>query len=516
MTARTLFIIWLLLSAACSSSEDPTSAATVGTTEITWHQGAPTDAFARAESGNRPLFLYWGASWCPYCKQVEATVFTRRDVIDSMQQFVAVKLDGDAPSAQKLGEEFRVFGYPTMIVFTPAGEELTRIPNGLNPEAYAELLDLALDSLKPLSEILNAVLAGNSIDDKDWQRLSTYSWQQDNNRVLSGRDLLDTMKVMSERCPDSVAFACSRLFFGYLAVQVSRVDTVPLHDASKKLAYTRLLELNSEPLLAVHNIDTILHSTPGFLGAVTDAGSTERSKLRDELQAVATRLADDPSQSIVDRLYASYVPIGLWQVDEVAVPETLLESLRGNVDAAVDRTLDSNERHAVVVTAGKVLAQSGLTQDAEELLLNELPKSDKPFYLMSILASIAEKRGDNSEALQWRRKAYDSSVGASTRFRWGYSYVMAILRMSPDDLIGIETVATAMFRDIDTPATAFYGGTYSRAGNLSAAIADWANSSDRRDAAARIATAVDQVCEQIPDGQVVRQRCNLLFGPGES
>ena len=510
MLTRAFLVIGAMLLAACSSSDDP-NPVTMPAAEIAWHQGVPADAFAQAEIDKRPLFLYWGASWCPYCKQIEATVFTRRDVIDRLQQFIAVKLDGDAPDAQKLGEEFRVYGYPTMIVFAPSGDELTRVPNGMNPEAYADVLDIALETLTPLSEILNDVLAGKNIGDRDWQRLSTYSWQQDNNRVLSGLDLLDTMTALSERCPESAAFACSRLYFSSLAEQVDRVDTRPLKDDSKQLAYRRLLELNTDPLLAAHNIDTLLHSSPGLLRAVTDAGSDERSKLRDELTRAVTRLANDPAQSIVDRLYASYVPVGLWQVDGASVPEKHLESLRENIDAAIARTLDSNERHAVVVTAGKLLAQSDLVEDAEKLLRNELPKSDKPFYLMSILASIAETRDEKAEALQWRRKAYESSVGTSTRFRWGYNYVMAVLRMSPDDVPGVEMTTTAMFQEFDTPATAFYGGTYSRAGNLSEAIVDWADSPERGDAVTRIAAAVSQVCEKIPDGQIGRQRCDSLF-----
>ncbi len=68
---------------------------------------------------NQPLFLYWGAVWCPPCNQVKATVFNRQGFIARSRFFVPVHLDGDSPSAQKLGARFKVRGYPTMILFRP-------------------------------------------------------------------------------------------------------------------------------------------------------------------------------------------------------------------------------------------------------------------------------------------------------------------------------------------------------------------------------------------------------------
>ena len=75
-------------------------------------------AFALAKSESKPVFVYWGAKWCPPCNQVKATLFNRQDFIERSRAFVPVYVDGDSPGAQKLGARFKVSGYPTRKVTT--------------------------------------------------------------------------------------------------------------------------------------------------------------------------------------------------------------------------------------------------------------------------------------------------------------------------------------------------------------------------------------------------------------
>src|SRR5271165_5777832 len=130
----------LPLPALCATA--PESAA--GEPAIAWVYGDVDGAFARARSEHKPLFLYWGAVWCPPCNQVKATLFKRRDFVERSSQFIPVYLDGDQPSAQKLGDRFRVLGYPTMILFASDGTEITRLPGEIDPQLYLQALSLGL------------------------------------------------------------------------------------------------------------------------------------------------------------------------------------------------------------------------------------------------------------------------------------------------------------------------------------------------------------------------------------
>ena len=137
--------------AAATGAAPATTAATAHLPPgIDWFDGDVDAAFATARESSRPLFLYWGAEWCPPCGQIKSTIFNRREFQERSRLFISVYLDGDTPSAQKQGERFGIIGYPTMILFRPDGTEITRLPGGVDVERYAKILDVALADARPV------------------------------------------------------------------------------------------------------------------------------------------------------------------------------------------------------------------------------------------------------------------------------------------------------------------------------------------------------------------------------
>ncbi len=126
---------------------------------IAWQKGDVDAAFAAAKAQHKPVFLYWGAVWCPPCNQVKATIFNRQDFIERSRFFVPVYIDGDSASAQRLGDRFKVSGYPTMILFTPDGGEITRLPGEVEVDQYMRVLAMGMNGARPVKETLAAALS---------------------------------------------------------------------------------------------------------------------------------------------------------------------------------------------------------------------------------------------------------------------------------------------------------------------------------------------------------------------
>ena len=221
-----LFLSMAMGLSGCSNSDDaqgPTGAATnssaqITTSEIQWFKGSTVEAFARAKKQEKPLFLFWGTDWCPDCSQVKATIFSGREFIAKSRLFVPVYLDGDTENAQRTGEEFGVKGYPTMIVFSPQGDEITRIPGGISSKRYNKVLDLALDDIQPVARIVERVTGrGPSLKKNEFRLLAYYSWDQDNERALAGKNKLKLFETLASICPPPLIETCSRIDIEYLS-----------------------------------------------------------------------------------------------------------------------------------------------------------------------------------------------------------------------------------------------------------------------------------------------------------
>jgi thioredoxin-like negative regulator of GroEL len=191
---------------------------------IDWYTGGIDAAFAHAQSQGKPLFLYWGAEWCPPCHYLKTKIFTRPEFLARMKEFVPVYLDGDEESAQTLGEKLGVKGYPTVIIFSAAGEEMTRMPSTLPVEQYAEVLDRAVSMTRPLKQILAAVLAGGPADAPatDLNLLAFYSWDQDDKVGLTDEEEFDTFQLLYEQTPDVLPVEKSRFLTFYLGQLIAR------------------------------------------------------------------------------------------------------------------------------------------------------------------------------------------------------------------------------------------------------------------------------------------------------
>lgn len=485
---------------------------------VAWRYAA-TDAdvdaaFERARADGKPVFVYWGAKWCPPCNQVMATVFNRQDFIERSRSFVPVYVDGDRPGAQKLGARFQVRGYPTMVLFDKFGNELTRLPGEVDAEQYTQLVTLGISAQKPIKAVMEAARdGGKDLGADDWRLLAFYSWETDEQRLVPRESLAALLQQLARHCPPEHADAAMRLTLKAIALGGER----PQPDAVAREAVAKLL---ADPARARAHMDVLANNAPELVRALTVPETPERAQLVQGFDAAMRRFEADASLSRADRIGAAIARVALAKIDaspENKTPklaEALLADVRGAV-AKVDReTTDPYERQAVITAAAYLLAQAGLFDESDALLTANLARSHSPYYLMSALASNAKKRGDQDAALRWYEEAYVKSEGPATRLQWGAAYFDALIELAPRDTTRIERAATQILAEAAAMPDAFHeraGRSMQRVGRK---LFAWGQDEAHAPVFRRLKGQLDAVCAKLPIDDPQRGTCQSLLKPG--
>ena len=478
---------------------------------IDWYAGDVDAAFAAAKAADKPLFLYWGAEWCPPCAQVKSTIFNRREFQDRSRLFVPVYLDGDTPSAQKQGERFGVVGYPTMILFRADGTEITRLPGGVDVERYAKILDVALADARPVGEVLAAATSGGAVSNGDWQLLAYYDWGTDFGRALPEADRVKTLRTLAERCPADLPAECARLEFAFLAA-ASGAKPSPLNGLDRAIARRDLVAALGSPAVVEANVDNLLYGAKDVIGLLSDPGTAERRDLIRAWSLALDRVATG-DLSPADRLKTLRARVVLVQLDapKEPLPPALQQEIRSAV-AQVDASVtDPYARQAAINAAVNLYFTAGMDADADKLLTVELGKSKQPYYFMLDLADIAQKAGRKQEAVQWLAQAYAGAEGPATRFQWGYNYLVGLLEMTPEDTATIERTGLAVLGELDGSPDAFYQRTRIRLDELNGKLLEWGKNGERAAVVAKLRARTVQICAGLPEGDAGRANCERFL-----
>jgi len=471
-------------------------------------------AFAQARSQNKPVLLYWGASWCPPCNQLKATFFNRQDFAAQSRNFVAVHVDGDRPGAQKLGQRFKVSGYPTVVLFKADGSEITRLPGEADPAQMMTVLQLGLAGGRPVKAVLADALAATPLAANEWRMLAFYSWETDEQQVVPKADLPATLARLAAASPAGDAETTTRLWLKALAASDDGKDLKP--DAALRERVQRVL---TDPAQSRAHTDVLTGNASDIVKALEAEGSPGRAALAAGFETTLRRLESDATLSRGDRLGAVIARINLARLGQAkdavqpALPEALRKDVRDHV-ARLDReTTDAYKRQAVITAGAYALGHAGLWADSDALLKANLARSHSPYYLMSQLGGNARKLGRHDEALRWYGQAFDKSEGPATRLQWGSGYVAALVDLAPQDAARIEKAASQLLTEAAKDPGAFEGRSVRSLKRAGTKLAGWNGDGKHATTLRRLQTQLDGVCAQVDAGGGQRDACSALLKP---
>ncbi|WP_457666825.1 thioredoxin family protein [Thiolapillus sp.] len=499
-----LKILFLLVILVASAS---VRAATDHADGIRWYPGTVKQAFAEAKKSGKPVFLYWGAVWCPPCNQLKATLFRNPAFIRKTRLFVPVYLDGDTEAAQKLGEQLGVLGYPTLMLFSPGGEEITRLPGGMNLDLYPRMLDLALAQTRPVATLIREILDnGRKPSAEEWRMLAYYSWEQDGGKALGERDLAAVLKTLSDKVPASLSKEKARLSAQYLSALAAREQ--PPGKEETRDAVKRLQQLLASGELSRDNFSFVVHELDVLIPRISRAGSQDREKLMSAWQQALNDLQKDATLSPAQKLSVYAGKIHWLKTAGKKLPESLKEEIRQAVDQARSKLNDGHERIAVNYAAYNVLKASGQLALAEQLINQEMAAGSNNQYWMLVLADLAAESGDEAEALNWYARAWDTATGAATKIQWGSYYIRQLTEQAPDEDAKIIQVSKELFSQLEKQKAPFHGRSKRALERVFKALNVWGQVSSPAELI-EIKRAFINTC--LPFGKEAMERCESIM-----
>ncbi len=110
---------------------------------------------------SRPLFVIFGASWCSWCKKLEADLDD--EVADPIfAKWIVVVLDAEAKS--EIAADFQVDSLPSLHLLTSSGERVASLTGYQETTELAQWLD---DNYELASPILPEILTSKSVPNGD-------------------------------------------------------------------------------------------------------------------------------------------------------------------------------------------------------------------------------------------------------------------------------------------------------------------------------------------------------------
>ena len=118
-------------------------------TAASWLTGFDT-AKAQAAAGARPILInFTGSDWCPACQQIQPVLNSSEFLAFAEEHLVLLEVDfprykGQAALQQaanrQLATQYRISGYPTLLLVNAAGGLIAQIPPSLKPAQFITTL----------------------------------------------------------------------------------------------------------------------------------------------------------------------------------------------------------------------------------------------------------------------------------------------------------------------------------------------------------------------------------------
>ena len=137
-------LVWAIMVAtsgiAALAAPAVAAPAAVAPADDLWSAKVP-EFRADAAVAGAPTVLYFTATWCGYCRQMERTTLSNAGVRTRLEPFTRIKLDFD--QQPDLVARYRISGVPAFVMVDARGEEISRLVGATEPDPFRGWLEEA-------------------------------------------------------------------------------------------------------------------------------------------------------------------------------------------------------------------------------------------------------------------------------------------------------------------------------------------------------------------------------------
>lgn len=441
-----------------------------------WFKGGIEKAFEDSQKLKKPVFLYWGAVWCPPCNELKSEVFSKPKFSKLLDSVIPVYLDGDTETAQKWGEQLKISGYPTIMILDYDKAELLRINESLNIEEFEQAFLAATALRKPIQEIIHDAL-NKQASPQVWQALAYTRWEQMGEKLFDDEQLLDIAWKLQEKVPSQLVEVRTVLLTKLLKLaaqisetkgQTTQTQAIVRQVKAESLSFYNEIFKSERTIIAARtsildDFENILDWSKKYLGANQFATILQKWENSSKI------IQNSAEASLDNQLMASYIPINIYRLqvgESDPLPQSLTKSVKEAVLRANKLAASTFERRSVITSAAYLLRQIEAFEDAEQLLKQELKVSKTPWYIESSLSRLAEVQNKPEQALLWSAKARESAQGKATKIEWTVNDLLLSVKIQKNNTQKIAALLEDYYQLVFSLNDGFLGRNQIRANKV--------------------------------------------------
>lgn len=478
--SQNIFLTILVVFFVSISSVDAKQESTLKDTAISWHKSGMPKALERAQKQNQPLFVYWGAVWCPPCNVIKSTLFKDPLFVQATHDYISVYLDGDTEEAQKWGEKLKVMGYPTLMILSPQGKEVLRLSPANSVDDLVSTMNYSRNVWNPIADILTQTLSSQQVDARKVKSLAMYSWSQDKEVSENAEDYSEKLFQLEDKLKNSnLKKERTLIFMTALGLKLESLEEKQeLEQFQKKKYKIRIEEILNNPELLKANMSSLAYQAESLISHLTEDSKEGVSKERVsfiEIYLHKMQAFRNTKNISFVHYYSTFYPlIDFEESFEIKVEESDKKQLIAYTTKNLPKTKDPKAREVMINQTSYILFKFGMTKTAKQMLTTAMKTTLNPHYLMSTLGYFEKEEGNKVKALEWYEKAYQSAKGPATKLQWYGSFVRNLIELKPDDNASIKSHVNILLNDYTYMADSFWGRNYRVLVAVKKSINKWA------------------------------------------